>query len=110
MAEGLEDAIGIIYLFNQLTKTCRASAKVCANGCNKAWGDFWTPLHAAVYRWHRECVQILINSGADVNMEYDAETAVDLAMQAGHEDIVKILRDVGGRSSEELEASVRRGK
>jgi hypothetical protein len=26
--------IGIIYLFDQLTKTCRASAKGCANGCN----------------------------------------------------------------------------
>jgi ankyrin repeat domain-containing protein 50 len=71
---------------------------------NKAWGDFWAHLHAAAWNGHRECVEILINSGADVNMKDGTRTAVDLAMWRGHEDIVKILRDADGRSSEELEA------
>jgi hypothetical protein len=71
---------------------------------NKAWSGYMGPLHAAIYKGDREIVEILINSGANVNMEFDAETAVDRAMQQGHEDIVKILRDAGGRSSEELEA------
>jgi hypothetical protein len=71
---------------------------------NKAWGVYVAPLHAAAMKGHRECVEILINSGADVNMKERGYTAVDLAMREGHEDIVKILRDAGGRSSEELEA------
>jgi hypothetical protein len=65
--------------------------------------DYWAPLHAAAQNGNRECVEILINSGADVNMKDDEETAVDLAAEYGYEDIVKILRDAGGRSSEELE-------
>jgi hypothetical protein len=70
---------------------------------NKAWCDYLAPLHAAALNGHRECVEILLNSGADVNMK-DEETAVDLAAGYEHEDVVKILRDAGGRSSEELEA------
>jgi ankyrin repeat domain-containing protein 50 len=71
---------------------------------NKAWGGYRAPLHAAALNGHRECVEILINSGADVNMKGNSGTAVDLAMQRGHEGIVKILRDAGGRSWRELEA------
>jgi hypothetical protein len=45
---------------------------------------------------------------ADVNMEDEAETAMDLAVEWGHHEdinIVKILRDApGGRSSIELRA------
>jgi hypothetical protein len=68
---------------------------------NKAWSNYWAPLHAAAQSGHRECVEILINSGADVNMTDNAETAVDLSMQWRHEDIAKILRDAGGHSSED---------
>jgi hypothetical protein len=65
---------------------------------NKTWGKYWAPLHAAALNGHRECVEILINSGADVNMKDDEETAVDLAVVYGYEDmIVKILRDAGGQ-------------
>jgi hypothetical protein len=71
---------------------------------NKAWSDYWAPLHSAAKSGQRECVEILINSGADVNMKDAAQTALDLAVERGHQDIVKILRDAGGRSSEELEA------
>jgi ankyrin repeat domain-containing protein 50 len=71
---------------------------------NKMPSNCWAPLHAAAYRGHREIAEILINSGADVNMKDGTVTAVDLAMREGREDIVKILRDAGGRSSEELKA------
>jgi ankyrin repeat domain-containing protein 50 len=71
---------------------------------NKKFRVYVPALHVVAQDGHRECVEILINSGADVNMEYDAKTAVDLGMQGEHEDIVKILRDAGGRSSLELKA------
>jgi hypothetical protein len=71
---------------------------------NKTLSKHWAPLHSAAKSGQRECVEILLNSGADVNMEDDEVTAVDLAAGYGHEDIVNMLRDAGGRSSEELEA------
>jgi hypothetical protein len=71
---------------------------------NKASRFYRPPLHAAAQNGQRECVEILIHSGADINMKDGTVTAVDVAMRGRHEDIVKILRDAGGRSSKELKA------
>lgn len=56
------------------------------------------PLHPAALRGHKDLVELLIMSGADVNAK-DARgmTALDLAKQRGHTEVVELLRKHGAK-------------
>lgn len=57
----------------------------------------WAPLHEACHYGHFEVAKVLLDAGADPNQsmitEYsdDSRTPLDLAMQNGHQEIVKLL-------------------
>ena len=58
----------------------------------------------AVYYGHKEIVELLIASGADVNTrDKDGDTPLDLAIKRNPE-IAELLRKHGGKTGEELEA------
>lgn len=55
-------------------------------------GDRWTPLHAAACNGHTECVRILINAGADVNVQAcNQKTALHCGAEEGNIEIVELL-------------------
>jgi ankyrin repeat domain-containing protein 50 len=66
---------------------------------NQKWRFNPPALHTAAFDGSREMVEILINSGADINIEDNGITALDMAINRKHEAIVNILRDAGGRST-----------
>ena len=54
-----------------------------------------TPLHMAAGGGHSAVVQLLLESGADVNAkDRRDQTALDLAQKAGHDEIVELLTPV----------------
>ncbi|RYC65761.1 hypothetical protein CHU98_g430 [Xylaria longipes] len=67
-----------------------------------AWsGDFWwyqvslTALHKAAEKGNRDAVSFLISRGANVNEpEYFGKTPRDLALEAGHHEIVQLFDEV----------------
>jgi hypothetical protein len=64
--------------------------------------DYAPALHYAVQSGSKEIVEILVNSGADPNIEFARLTAMDRAIASENEEIVKILQDAGGISYREL--------
>jgi ankyrin repeat protein len=57
-----------------------------------------TPLHEAASLGHKEVVEILLASKADVNAKDKyGDTPLRMAMRYGHKDVAKILRRCGGR-------------
>lgn len=55
----------------------------------------WTPLMTATIRGYSEVVKMLLEAGADPNLEnYDGLTALDLAYETSSPEIVKILEEV----------------
>jgi ankyrin repeat protein len=62
---------------------------------------YFPPLHTAVRRRDSEIVEMLVSAGADVNMIFNGwGTPLDLAIiRQCQADILKILRDAGGRRS-----------
>jgi cytohesin len=51
-----------------------------------------TALHSVAYRGYKEVVELLIASGADVDVRYkQGETPLDVAKERGHTEIVEIL-------------------
>jgi ankyrin repeat protein len=57
--------------------------------------DKWTALHCASASGHWECVQLLCNNGANVNLKnVDGATALFLASQHGHVEVVKCLLQI----------------
>ncbi|KAI0277586.1 ankyrin repeat-containing domain protein, partial [Russula aff. rugulosa BPL654] len=51
-----------------------------------------TPLHLAIYHMSREAVQLFLDQGADNN---NRQTALHLASQRGHLDIMRLLLGKG---------------
>jgi hypothetical protein len=76
------DAIGLTELLNEkphLANTVRS-------------GDRWTPLHAAVWNDHAECVKILIEAGADLNAQAcNQKTVLHYAAEEGKVPIAEML-------------------
>jgi len=65
----------------------------------------FTPLHEGAYNGHKEIVELLITSGADVNaMKIDGMTPLDMATFGNHTEIVDLLRKHSGKTKKELEA------
>ena len=65
----------------------------------------FTPLHEGAYNGHKEIVELLINSGADVNtMKTDGMTPLDMATFGNHNEIIDLLRKHGGKTGAELKA------
>ncbi|KAI4194050.1 MAG: hypothetical protein LQ350_008010 [Teloschistes chrysophthalmus] len=59
--------------------------------------DVGTPLHKAAYNGHVHIVRFLTEMGADVELRDGmGRTAIDLAKDRGHDDVVKILAANGG--------------
>lgn len=65
--------------------------------------DEWTPLHYAAYKGHYEVVEYLLDKGADFNATDEVMnwTPFDVANDAGHEAIAKLLT----KKMEELSSS-----
>jgi ankyrin repeat protein len=60
-------------------------------------------LHEGAYNGHKEIVELLINSGADVNaVKTDGMTPLDMATMNSHNEIVDLLRKHDGKTREEL--------
>jgi pectate lyase len=58
----------------------------------------WTPLHHAARRGNRDMVELLITKGADVNAKLrNGKTALSLAKEKGHTEIVELLRRHGAK-------------
>ena len=56
----------------------------------------WTPLIEASNQGHAMCVQILLEGGADPNLEApDGSTALGLAAEQGHRQCVRLLLEAG---------------
>lgn len=60
-------------------------------------GGLGTLLHVAVKRSHRNVVQALLESGANVNVESSRDTPLDLAIQNGDLQLVQFLIENGAR-------------
>jgi hypothetical protein len=74
---------------------------------NQIWSYELPPLHTAVLLRSREIVEVLINLGADVNMQDQlGGTPTDLAIWHGCEDIMKVLRGAGGRTCGQSKVSM----
>mmetsp|Transcript_5483 Transcript_5483/g.13358 ORF Transcript_5483/g.13358 Transcript_5483/m.13358 type:complete len:103 (-) Transcript_5483:22-330(-) len=54
-----------------------------------------TALIWAVRSGNAEIVELLCDSGADVKISSQTGTALEIAEEEGHEDIMKILKDAG---------------
>ena len=53
----------------------------------------WTPLQWAVYGGHKDVAQLLLEKGADVNVDMGTPaTPLDMAAQQGDEEMVALLR------------------
>jgi uncharacterized protein len=53
----------------------------------------WTPLHRAAICGYTELARLLVNNGAEVTLTDDFErTAIDIAVQHGHRNLVEMLR------------------
>ena len=64
-----------------------------------------TPLHRAAQNGRKEMVELLIESGADVNAETDSgETPLDWAINSRHVKLYPQIRKHGGKTGEELKA------
>jgi ankyrin repeat protein len=60
--------------------------------------DGTTPLHLAAYWDHKDVVELLIAKGANVNqLDSTGETAAERAAEAGHDEIVQVLRQHGAK-------------
>jgi ankyrin repeat protein len=68
----------------------------------------WTALHAAAYFGHKDMAELLIANDANLNARYvDGQTPLNWAIQSipfpkGHPEIADLLREHGGKTSEEL--------
>ena len=70
---------------------------------NAKTGSGWTPLHYAAVVDHKEIVELLLASGADVNAKTDAgETPLDNAIKYKRTETAALLRKHGGKTGEEL--------
>jgi cytohesin len=63
----------------------------------------WTPLHLAVKAGQKQIISFLLKEGADLNAQTEMRrTPVDIACEGHRDDIVKLLRNCGGRSASEV--------
>lgn len=76
------------------TNGCRFSCK-CFNGYEQPdyhfdrWGG--TPLHYAAKHGHYDCIKLLIDNGADVNVESNENTPLQYALYYNHIECIIIL-------------------
>jgi hypothetical protein len=57
----------------------------------------WIPLHRASYYGPLEVVRLLLEHGADVEAKYDGKTALQVAAEEGHDEVVELLREHGAK-------------
>ncbi len=79
-----------IVIIQELIK---AGANVNEIAC-EGW-SYWTPLMVAAYYGYTEAVQLLLAANADktkINKRDGNRTALDYALEEGHQDIVKLLQ------------------
>ena len=71
--------------------------------------DGWTPLHYAALDGYKDIADLLIAKGADVNAKAEGglvkgKTPLDLSIRNDETETAKLLREHGGKTSEELKA------
>ena len=69
----------------------------------KDWSKM-TPLHQAALYNRKEIAELLIDNGADLNVESYGETPLDTAINWKHPETATLLRKHGGKNGEELKA------
>ena len=55
----------------------------------------WTPLHSACHQGRGSVAKVLIDNGADVNAKTGGQTALSLAKEKGHQEVIELLRKHG---------------
>jgi ankyrin repeat protein len=61
-------------------------------------GGSWTPLLMACHHGNKEIVELLLANGAELNIKNAAgKTALDLASQRNHTEIVELLKKHGAK-------------
>ena len=57
----------------------------------------WSALHIACQRGHRRVVRLLVDKGWDIHArDANGRTPLQLAEEAGHGEVVEVLRKAGG--------------
>lgn len=65
-----------------------------------------TPIMTYSYDGHYESIQILLDNGADINNVSIFGTALDGAIETGQTEVIKLLRENGAKTAEELGISL----
>jgi hypothetical protein len=69
---------------------------------NTRSGNGWTPLMRAAFFGRTKTVKLLISHGADINAERGDETALSLAKQNVHTEVVELLRQAGAKDRQKV--------
>lgn len=78
---------GNTQLVTMLVKSPEINVDVTNPQCENA-----TPLHLAVMHGHRDVVKLLIIANADINLKMGDLTAVDIARDFGHSDLIELFQ------------------
>ena len=80
-------------------------ALLVSKGANVNGNGGTSPLHKAASTGKKEIVEILLANKANINISIAfGDTPLDWAIRNNHSDIIKILKQNGGKTGEELDA------
>jgi ankyrin repeat protein len=79
--------------FNPHGEACRALVSTCGAKIDSRTSSGWTPLIVAANNNRLQCVEVLLEMGADISIRDDDEgkTALEWAREEGYVEVVAIL-------------------
>jgi len=90
------DIMPLNYASTKAVAAMLVSNNAPINGETNQWGRNTPPIWSAAWNGRTEVVQYLVEQGADINAKsYGGQTALQVATQKGHTDIVNILAGNG---------------